>query len=256
MFPNTVTLTKGDVDHLIASEAYRKSNHPDHKATHALVKNWFAQLYNKEEKLPPKEAKSFAFNPKQPWQHLGDTLLVSEGNMSFTKAISNMSSLGAKNITSTTFESERNLTDEGKANAEQLRKAAITVLHNVDATRLDYSLRSEKFDTIIFQFPNVGNREAKYGRNPNYIMIRKFLQSAAQFLKPGGKILISAVDSPHYQGAFQFEEAAEYACYEQPVSSPFDPSMFPGYSHTNTNDGNSALDDHGEFLTWVFQPQT
>jgi len=126
-------------------------------------------------------------------------------------------------------------------------------MHDVDATHLEQSLIPHKFDTIIFQFPNVGSREAIYGRNPNFIMIRKFLRSAAPYLAPAGKILISVVDNPHYHGAFQFDEAAAFSGYEQPEAYPFDPSLFSGYSHTNTNDDDSALDDHSRFTTWVFR---
>ena len=75
------------------------------------------------------------------------------------------------------------------------------------------------------------------------------------FLREGGRILITAVDNSHYEGVFQFEEAAEYADYQQPNAFPFDLGMFPDYSHINTNDQESALKDHEVFLTWVFQPQ-
>ena len=66
-------------------------------------------------------------------------------------------------------------------------------------------------------------------------------------------IPITAVDSPHYQGAFQFEEAAEKTGYSIIGSYPFDPESFPGYSHTNTNDDDSALEKHNEFKTWIFE---
>lgn len=109
-------------------------------------------------------------------------------------------------------------------------------MHGVDATHLEKSLRPQEFDTIVFQFPNVGSREAKYGHNPNHVLIRHFLRSAVHYLAPSGKILVSAVDSPHYQGTFQFDEAAAFAGYAAPEAYPFDPARFSGYSHTNTND--------------------
>ena len=83
--------------------------------------------------------------------------------------------------------------------------------------------------------------------------MRKFLRSAKGCLKPHGKIIITAVDSPHYDGAFQFEEAAEFAGLTPPESYPFDPSLFSGYAHTNTNDDDSVLDEHAKFITWVFR---
>jgi hypothetical protein len=65
--------------------------------------------------------------------------------------------------------------------------------------------------------------------------------------------MITAVDSPHYEGAFQFEEAAQFAGFSAPESYPFDPSLFSGYAHTNTNDDDSALNEHAKFVTWVFR---
>jgi 25S rRNA (uracil2634-N3)-methyltransferase len=188
-----------------------------------------------------------------PWQGLGDILLLGEGNLSFAKSLLSQPSPHINHMVATTYEYEKDLSNEARQNAAFLRNHGALVMYSVDATNLEQSLRPYKFDTIIFQFPNVGSREAIYGRNPNFIMIRKFLRSAAPYLAPSGRVLISTVDNPHYQGAFQFDEAAAFAGYAAPEVYPFDPSLFPGYSHTNTNDDESALDDHNHFATWVFR---
>lgn len=188
-----------------------------------------------------------------PWQSLGDTLLVGEGNLSFAKSLLRQPAVQIDHITATTYEKEKDLSDEARQNASLLQRYGALIMHDVDATHLEKSFRPHEFDTIIFQFPNVGSRDAKHGHNPNHVMIRKFLRSAAPYLAPSGKTLISAVDSPHYQGAFQFDDAAAFAGYRMPESYPFDPSLFPGYSHTNTNDDESALDEHSRFATWVFR---
>jgi hypothetical protein len=65
--------------------------------------------------------------------------------------------------------------------------------------------------------------------------------------------LITAVDTPHYRGAFQFDEAADIAGFQPPESYPFDPNAFPQYEHTRTHQSGSALDDHDRFRTWVFK---
>lgn len=188
-----------------------------------------------------------------PWQELGDTLLVGEVNLSFAQSLLRKPAAHIIRMTATTYESEKGLSQETRQNAESLRHHGVFVMHDVDATHLEQNLKPHKFDTIIFQFPNVGSREAIYGRNPNFIMIRKFLRSAVPYLAPAGRILISVVDNSHYQGVFQFDEAAAFAGYEQPEAYPFDPSLFSGYSHTNTNDDDSALNDHSRFTTWVFR---
>ena len=145
------------------------------------------------------------------------------------------------------------LSDEAQQNTHILKCKGVSVLHNVDATKLEQTLKPQKFDTIIFQFPNVGSRDPKHGHNPNHVMIRKFLRSAREYLEPNGQIMISAVDNPHYEGLFKFDDAAKFASYETPESCPFDPSMFSGYSHVNTNDEDSALEKHNKFATWVFK---
>ncbi len=190
-----------------------------------------------------------------PWQALGETLLVGEGNFSFAKSLLLLPAARITHMTATSFEKENDFNEETASNVRDLKRLGTLVLHNVDATRLEKNLRPFRYDAIIFQFPNTGSREAKHGHNPNHILIRNFLRSAAGFLKPSGRVMISAVDTPHYQGAFQFEESAEFSGYEAPEIFPFDPGMFPGYSHTNTNNEKSAIEDHNDFATWVFEPK-
>lgn len=110
-----------------------------------------------------------------------------------------------------------------------------------------------KFDTIIFQFPHAGSREPIRGHNPNFVLVRDFLKSASAQLVYGGKVLITAVDSPYYRGAFQFEEAAKLAGFKEAETYPFDPSDFPGYVHTMAHEDGDALSHHDDFSTWVFR---
>jgi len=194
--------------------------------------------------------KAFTHIRLGPYQNLGNTLLVGEGNLSFAKSLLSFPATRITSITATTFETERQLSNETKINALWLKQTGANVCHGIDATKLHQSLKPQNFDTIIFQFPNVGSRDPKYGHNPNHVMIRKFFQSAKGYLAPNGSVLVSAVDSPHYEGVFQFDEAAEYAGFEKPQAYPFDPQMFSGYAHTNTNDDKSALDVHDKFVTW------
>lgn len=251
------SMTEGDISMLIASEPYRKTTHPEHARTHKVVRDWFVNRYNARPKQTDATGKTIASRQtiSDPWKDLGNVLLVGEGNLSFAKSILNIPSLGVSAMTATTYEGERSLSEEGKANANQLQSMGEIVMHNVDAVNLDDALKPHQFDTIIFQFPNVGSREPKHAHNPNHVLIRRFLKSAAQFLKSSGKVIISIVDNPHYQGAFQFEEAAQFAGFQEPQSYSFDPDKFPGYSHTNTNDDESAIENHEKFSTWVFRLQ-
>lgn len=183
------------------------------------------------------------------WCDLGQVLLVGEGNLSFSRSLMSMPQTGMVHITATIFEKKHNLSDETIKNAQTIIRSGGKVLYDIDATRLDKSFRPRKFDTIVFQFPNVGSRVSKHGHTSNHVMIRRFLRSAASYLDSDGKVLITAVDTPHYEGAFKFNDAAAFAGYKTPHSYPFDPSMFSGYSHINTNDDDSALYNHKRFAT-------
>lgn len=174
--------------------------------------------------------------------------------MSFARSILSDQTNYLDKSTVTTYEKRGSLSQEALSNAQYIKGLGFQVFHGVDATKLDQYFRPrEKFDTIIFQFPNIGCREPKYGHNPNHILIRNFLRSAGGYLKSDGKILITAVDTPYYHGVFQFDEAADFAELKKPQIYPFDPRLFIGYSHTNTNDDESALDDHRRFVTWLFR---
>lgn len=183
----------------------------------------------------------------------GKTLLVGEGNLSFALSLAKNAQMATSRLIATTFEARADLSDEAIANAATLRALGVTVLHSVNATSLRTSLGSWLFDSIVFQFPHVGSREPVEGHNPNFILVRDFLVSAAAQLHPNGQVLITAVDTPHYRGAFQFEEAADIAGFLTPESYLFDPDAFPEYEHTMTHQSGSALDEHNTFRTWVFR---
>lgn len=183
----------------------------------------------------------------------GRTLFVGEGNFSFALSLARMPKAIPRQLIVTTFEKSDNLCADTLINAEILRFMGATVLYGVDATNLSRAFGSWHFDNIIFQFPHVGSREIVEGHNPNFILIRDFLLSANTQLNRDGVVVISAVDSPHYRGAFQFEDAANIAGLKSPEIYPFDPNKFKGYTHVMTHQNGSALENHNSFSTWVFR---
>ena len=252
-----ITADENEITQLIGSSAYQNRAHPNHKVIHQKVRDWFALHYGRQPvqtdatgRITPSVKKTSFFT----YQVLkGNTLFVGEGNLSFALSITKVPYISTSNLVATTYEKDSDLSEEAQQNAKVLKQSGASVLNGIDATKLSQYFPQQKFDTIVFQFPNAGSREPEYGRNPNYILIRDFLKGAASCLVPSGKILVTAVDNPHYQGAFQFEEAAEKGGYGILGSYPFDPEFFPGYSHTNTNDDDSALEKHDIFKTWIFE---
>ena len=165
----------------------------------------------------------------------GDVLFVGEGNLCFGLNIVKRPSVTASRMTVTTYEDENHLSKVGQHNALALRRLGASVVSGVDATNLEQRLFYRQFDTIVFQFPNVGSREPEEGRNPNFILVRDFLRSAAKHLRSDGQVLITAVDSAYYHGAFQLDEAAAAAGFSKPDTYSFDPSKLHGYPNCAAN---------------------
>lgn len=185
---------------------------------------------------------------------VGPTLLVGEGNLSFSLSLSGLVGDRAANMTATTFQMEDEYLEITRQNARALRSKGVKTMAGVDATNLSRWFDQKKFSLIIFQFPNVGSREPRYGRNPNHILVKRFLRSAAKHLPVGGQVAITVINSSHYDGAFDMDGASERSGYRRPIARPFYTSSYPGYSHVKTKeDGVSALDEDDEFVTYVFQ---
>ncbi|TDH35148.1 DUF2431 domain-containing protein [Pseudohoeflea suaedae] len=183
----------------------------------------------------------------------GPALLVGEGNMSFSLSLAQMSGSAARSMTATVFKVPPVQDALMRQNAKKLISLGVTVRAGVDATRLSNWFGRQKFKLIVFQFPNVGSRIPIYGRNPNHVLIRRFLGSAANHLQPNGKVAITTLNSGHYDGAFDVDGAAARNSYEAPFAHPFKFSNFPGYIHVKTkDDGTSVASNDRECVTYIF----
>lgn len=187
----------------------------------------------------------------------GRVLLVGEGNLSFSLALARLAGTAASNMTSTTFQSINEHSETARKNALKLRSQSVNVMAGIDATNLSKWFGRAKFDLIVFQFPKVGSRSPLYGRNPNHVLVRRFLRSAAEHLSAGGEVAVTAVNSPHYDGALDVDGAATRNDYEIPVAYPFYFSDYPGYTHVKTkDDGTSVASSENECVTYVFERKT
>lgn len=183
----------------------------------------------------------------------GQTLLVGEGNLSFSLSLARNNKINPMKLITTTFEMKEDLSEFTKENTVKLQSLGASVIHGVDATKLAVFFRTKQFNNIVFQFPHTGNKEPVDGKSSNFILVCDFLRSAVCNLSPGGKVLISVVDNSYYRSTFQLSTAAEIAGFDIPKKYPFEPGSFPGYIHTMTNEDASALENHKHFATWVFQ---
>jgi len=187
------------------------------------------------------------------WAGNGRALLVGEGNLSFARSLARRMKRPCRSLIATTFENELSLSEAATSNAARLRELGVAVLHGIDATKLSDHFGRMHFALIVFQFPNVASRRPLYGRNPNYVLVRRFLRSAAMLLSENGCIAITVLDSPHYDGAFAMSDAAGWAGVSEPRVHPFRFDCHPGYHHGKTEDDcESAISAKDKCLTYAF----
>jgi hypothetical protein len=198
-----------------------------------------------------------ADKPKQTFNFVnavaqGRTLFVGEGNFSFCLSIAKQLR-NPSDIIATTNEAQNEFSDLTKANINSLQRLGVKLYCKTDATKIHNDFVVQTFNNIIFQFPHTGSREPIEGRNPNFILLRDFLKSAKPLLSYGGRVIVSIVDSPYYQGAFQIEEAGTEAKYKRYTIYKFNPLIFSNYVHTMTNEDESAISKNDDLITIVFE---
>lgn len=180
----------------------------------------------------------------------GIILFVGEGNFSFSLSLAK-SSVNRKFFISSVFESEKEISEEIKQNAEKLQEIGSTVLYNIDGEKLDTYFKKLKVDRIIFNFPNTAIRDVKYGKTDNHYLLKNFLKSSASILKPNGKIIVSIVNTGYYKGMFDFESLA-LQNYNKPNIYKFNPARYKSYTHTMTHKNENGLEKYDDFISIVF----
>ncbi len=186
----------------------------------------------------------------------GRMVFLGEGNLSFAYAVASRLGGRASRVIATTFEEGAVHDDETQANATKLRSLGAKVRFGVDAGRCDSEFLLGSVDLAVFQFPNVGSRRPLFRRNPNHILVKRFLKSVRNVLSKNGRVAITVVNSSHYDGAFAMDEVAAKSGFEKPVAHPFIMEDFSGYSYRKTKlDGKPAIENDDEFVTFVFKPK-
>ncbi|KAH8099728.1 hypothetical protein BXZ70DRAFT_940859 [Cristinia sonorae] len=160
----------------------------------------------KKQKLAPGRAKDThahagPFQPQTPptipFTSSDKILLVGEGNFSFTRALvvdapAPLQYLPAENVVATAYDEEKECYakyPEAEGIVGALRERGVTVLFQVDATRLEkcHALKGRTFDKIVWNFPHAGKGITDQDRNilSNQLLLLGFLRSASAFLARG-----------------------------------------------------------------------
>ncbi|KAF3638557.1 putative fructose-bisphosphate aldolase, cytoplasmic isozyme 1-like [Capsicum annuum] len=132
-------------------------------------------------------------------------LLVGDGDFSFSLCLAN--SFGsASNIVASSLQSHEEVIKmykNGKSNLEKLKALGGTVLHGVDATKMQHhsDLRNRKFDRIIYNFPHAGfhgSEENNHLIQMHKNLVGRFFGSAKKMLRVDGQIHVTHKISPPY----------------------------------------------------------
>ncbi len=183
---------------------------------------------------------------------IGKTLLVGEGNLSFTYALIKQCQNFPYSLIGSIYETVSELSDAAEYNAKLLENIGVKIIYGLDGTKLHEFFDANAFDTIIFQFPHSGSREPIDGINPNYLLAHDFIKSALQILEKNGVILITIVDNDFYNNMFKLDEISEKLGIMKPTKNQFNLKSYPGYKHSMTNADESALGKYDEFATYEF----
>ncbi|MEV4143727.1 Rossmann-like fold-containing protein [Amycolatopsis sp. NPDC049691] len=186
----------------------------------------------------------------------GKTLLVGEGNLSFTEANLILGRILPGDVTATIYEKKEEKSEETRQRAERLQAQGVTVEFGVDATRLHEDAdKKPKFDNIIWMFPHPGGRfsERHLVAAKGATLLRLFFSSAAQRLNPNGKVTVTlrvAKDPEWYIARFKPVEAAQAAGLRLVSGQGFSQADYPDYTHETTEGGESPDVSRGH--TFIF----
>ncbi|XP_048434247.1 uncharacterized protein At4g26485-like isoform X1 [Pyrus x bretschneideri] len=164
-------------------------------------------------------------------------LLVGEGDFSFSACLAK-AFRSATNMVATTLKSQDTLLTEHRSceeHLEELKKRGCLVLYEVNVYVMDRhpTLKSMKFDVIIFNFPHAGHYHRLCEKDEELIELHRhlskaFFKSARGMLSKGGEIHVShMVGYPYDQ--WKLKELAEKAGLFLKEKVWFNKSDYPGY---------------------------
>ncbi|KAF9114777.1 hypothetical protein BGX27_009898 [Mortierella sp. AM989] len=194
------------------------------------------------------QKKAMSKLPPPPYYDHDTILLVGEANFSFAKCLALEILNRGDTITATTLDSFTTMSEkygDAQQNVKELEDAGVTVLFDVDATKLNKikSFKGKRFSKIVFNFPHAGAGIKDQDRNvvSNQKLMRSFFESATPFLtdtdlgdKKPGEIHVTVKTGLPYDLWNIKRLASGTGLLGNKTSFPFRTEQYPGYEHRRT----------------------
>ena len=186
-----------------------------------------------------KKKRRISANPNPRWigpySDRQNILVVGDGDLSFSLSL--VLATGGSNVTATTFDTRPELYDKyasAPATVRSLQQAGATVLHGIDATKLDeYEWDGEKFDRIVFNFPHVGGA-TKEDLLRNQALLREFFSSSKEILSGSSAEVHVSLRTTVFYNSWDIKKQGMRAGYKLHKTKPFRADLFLKYENQRT----------------------
>lgn len=213
--------------------------------------------------------------PTCPWHPDDQVLLVGEGDFSFALSVIRQGFVVPTNLVATSFDSYEQVVAKyagADATVAELVLLGVTVIHNVDATKLCQLLQIKKkpldVNVVMFNFPHTGKGIKDQARNirDHQILVLDYFRSARELLTTAPessgyfvknwRIMLLLFDGEPYD-SWQLKRLARDLGLQVDRLVKFGWSLYPGYHHRRTNLMRDTTKPAEERLarTYVFVPR-